>query len=177
MHLASNFVETGNLSRVQSWDKFNKMYDTIQKPEIVDLYNQGMFGVDLLDQYLSYYRIFIKSKKWTLRVLFHFIDLAVCASFIEYKNDCLFHRIPKPKQMKLIDFKLSLGKVLTLVNSTSKRKHLDNDDRGHERLSVELRPPKEIRFDDTSHMPQHDLNSNASRCKLPGCTSKSRISY
>lgn len=45
-------------------------------------------GVDLLDQYMSYYRIFIKFRKWTLRVIFHFIDLAMCASFLEYRNTC-----------------------------------------------------------------------------------------
>lgn len=36
-----------------------------------------MCGVDKLDQIPSYYRIFIKYKKWTLRIIAHAVDLAI----------------------------------------------------------------------------------------------------
>lgn len=159
---------------VKRWDKINKKYVIIEQPEIIDRYNNGMGGVDLLDQLLSYYRIFLKSKKWTLRVIFHFVDLAVCASFIEYKKECTHLNIPEPKQMKLLDFKLSLGQVLTLVNTSMKRNHVAADN-VNERLKSEIRPSKEVRFDTVLHFPQHDQKDNATRCKLLGCTSKSRI--
>ncbi|KAF2903101.1 hypothetical protein ILUMI_03089 [Ignelater luminosus] len=41
-----------------------------------DKTNQVIGGVDFLDQLLSYYRIFIRSKKWTLRVITHMIEQA-----------------------------------------------------------------------------------------------------
>jgi hypothetical protein len=40
-------------------------------------------GRGYLDE-VSFYRIFIKSKKWTLRVVDYFIDVAFCASWIQY---------------------------------------------------------------------------------------------
>ena len=75
----------GHSRTIKRWDKTIIKYVLIQQPEIIDKYNNGMGGVDLLDQLLSYYRIFIKSKKWTLRFIFHFIDLAVCARPIIYR--------------------------------------------------------------------------------------------
>ena len=67
---------------------------------------------------------------WGLAI--NFVGLATCASFIEYKNE---QKIPISKQMKLLDFKLSLGKVLTLANTTTKRNH--SDEGGQERLTVD----------------------------------------
>ena len=116
VHLASNFVGVGIEEDIVRWDKKLKQNVTIKIPEIIRKYNQSMGGVDLFDQYMSYYRIFIKSRKWTLRVIFHFVDVAVCASYIEYKNNCEKMKIPKNKIMTLIDFKLKLGWCLTKVN-------------------------------------------------------------
>lgn len=106
--------------------------------------------------------------------MFHFVDLAVCASYIEYKKECTMFNIPVAEQMKILDFKLSLGQVLTLVNTSLKRNHVANNN-VNERLKSEIRPPKEVRYDAVLHLPQLDLKNNASRCKLPGCTGKSRI--
>jgi len=58
----------------------------VARPEIVKLYNKNMGGVDLLDQMVANYRIYIRSKKWTLRMIFHAIDLAVVNSWFEYKK-------------------------------------------------------------------------------------------
>ncbi|XP_049964400.1 piggyBac transposable element-derived protein 1-like [Schistocerca serialis cubense] len=60
--LGSNFVGKGEIDKVECWDKIESKYVTIDQPEIVKCYNHGMGGVDLFDQLMSYYRIFIKSK-------------------------------------------------------------------------------------------------------------------
>lgn len=36
-----------------------------------------MGGVDIVDQQMKYYRIFIKTKKWSEKVIIHFLDLAL----------------------------------------------------------------------------------------------------
>jgi hypothetical protein len=54
-----------------------------------------MGGFDLLDQLISFYRIFIKSKKWTLRVVDYFIEVAFCASWIQYKNTLIPNNVTK----------------------------------------------------------------------------------
>lgn len=171
----SNFVGRGQSRIVKRWDKIHKKYVLIEQPEIIDKYNNGMGGVDLLDQLLSYYRIFIKSKKWTLRVIFHFIDLAVCASYIEYLQECKAQNISLSKSMKLLDFKLSLGNTLTQFNPANKKRTSIVEVENSQIIRNEVRPPKDMRLSTIQHMPGHDDNNNASRCKLEGCKGKSRV--
>lgn len=56
-----------------------------------------MGGVDKIDQLIAYYRTFIKSKKWTLRMMFHAIDIACCNSWLEYLKDCDKFKIKKKR--------------------------------------------------------------------------------
>lgn len=98
----------------------------IECPEVVYLYNKSMGGVDKHDQLVSYYRTFIKSKKWTLRMLFHIFDMAVVNSWLEYKRDAIDLKIPAKDIMDLIHFKQRLAESLIMVGSpstpTSKRR-------------------------------------------------------
>jgi hypothetical protein len=48
---------------VSRWGKTKKEYVSVNQPEVIQLYNESMSDVDLVDQLISYYRIFIKSKK------------------------------------------------------------------------------------------------------------------
>lgn len=58
--MASNFVGVGNEDTVSKWDKKEKCYINVRRPEVVKLYNHSMGGVDLLDQMISLYRIYIR---------------------------------------------------------------------------------------------------------------------
>ena len=40
-------------------------------------YNNKMGGVDLTDRMISYYRMSVRTKKWTLWMLMHFTDVAL----------------------------------------------------------------------------------------------------
>jgi Transposase IS4 len=60
--IGSNFVVKGVQTTVNRWDKAKKTYVPVQQPEVIRLYNESMGGVDLLDQLISYYRIFIKPR-------------------------------------------------------------------------------------------------------------------
>jgi len=75
VQLESNFISSGTPTNVQRFDRKNKSMVLIEFPEVVYLYNKSMGGVDKHDQLVSYYRTFIKSKKWTLRMLFHISSL------------------------------------------------------------------------------------------------------
>lgn len=46
-----------------------------------------MGGVDIADPLMKYYRIFLKTKKWTVKAIYHFVDIAVCKSWQEYRKD------------------------------------------------------------------------------------------
>lgn len=54
-----------------------------------------MGGVDLCNQQMEAYRTWIKSKKWTIKVAVHFIDLAIVNAWMEYKEDAIKMNIPR----------------------------------------------------------------------------------
>ena len=82
MNIASNFIMSGEVEIIKRWDKKNKLYVEIERPEVINLYNKSMGGVDKIDQLISTYRTFIKSKKWTLRLIVHAFDLVVANFWI-----------------------------------------------------------------------------------------------
>lgn len=102
--------------------KIKKIYDTVQRPEIVKQYNNGMGGVDLLDQLIAYYRIFMRSNKWPLRLIFHFVDFAVVQSWLEYKNTCAQLDVSKREILDLINFRTRLAKSLVYASKSAPNK-------------------------------------------------------
>ncbi|KAF0748677.1 piggyBac transposable element-derived protein 3-like [Aphis craccivora] len=84
--MAPNFITSGKPESVSSWDQKNKQYINIERLEIIKLYNKSMLGVDKHDQLVSYYRVYMKSRKWTLRMITHAFDMAVANSWLEYKQ-------------------------------------------------------------------------------------------
>lgn len=65
------------------WSKKDKDYVSVNYPSIVKNYNSFRGGVDFLDRIISYYRIYARTKKWTIRVIMHSFDFAIAASWIE----------------------------------------------------------------------------------------------
>ena len=55
---------------------------TAIKPVVIDHYNQFMNGVDLADQYTTYYSFVRKSKKWWKKVCFWLLEVATVNSYI-----------------------------------------------------------------------------------------------
>jgi hypothetical protein len=179
-HLASNFVGIGEEDKVKRWNKKTKSYEEVIRPEIVQLYNESMGGVDLLDQLISYYRVFVKSRKWPLRVLCHFQDFSVGASWLEYKRDCKLANIEDKRQLDLMNFRIQIADALKLVNNTGTPK------RGRPlekykppakkpKLNAERRPLDEVRMDNIGHLVTHDNNTLPTRCKDQGCKSKTHF--
>ncbi|XP_049947089.1 piggyBac transposable element-derived protein 3-like [Schistocerca serialis cubense] len=121
--LGSNFSGKGEIHKVEHWDKKESKYVTIARPEIVKCYNHGMGRVGLFDQLMPFYRIFIKSKKWTLRAIFHAVDFAVVQRWLEYRKNANAVGLPTKKIMDLLHFRMKLADVLVLSGmDTSNRK-------------------------------------------------------
>ena len=64
--MGSNFIGKGQEDTCRTWDKQRKEYIQVKRPEVIKCYNMSMGGVDKLDFLVSIYRIFIKSRNWTL---------------------------------------------------------------------------------------------------------------
>ncbi|KAL6432027.1 hypothetical protein ACFW04_007454 [Cataglyphis niger] len=68
--------------------KKDKNGNTIFKPKCIIDYNRYMKGVDRADQYLSYYPIYRKTKKWTKKVSFYLTNCAIFnAAWIKTNDD------------------------------------------------------------------------------------------
>src|SRR5258705_6551277 len=94
------------------WSKKEKKYVTVDRPNIVGMYNAKMGGVDLADRMLSFYRMSARTKKWTVRTIMHFVDLAVVNSWIEYRSDQETMQVPSKSVFQLFDFKFGVAEKL-----------------------------------------------------------------
>ncbi|KAJ0006377.1 hypothetical protein NQD34_013650 [Periophthalmus magnuspinnatus] len=91
--------------------KKEKKYVTITQPNIVRKYNSKMGGVDMSDRMMSYYRMCVRMKKWTICMMMHFIDLALVNSWLLYRRDNQENGTPKKAIMKFIEFRMVVAQV------------------------------------------------------------------
>ncbi|KAF3832191.1 hypothetical protein F7725_025856 [Dissostichus mawsoni] len=96
----------------QRWDKKLKQYVTVSRPSIVREYNLKMGGVDLIDRMISYYRMSARTKKWTMRMLMHFTDLALANSWLLYRKDLAICASPKKSIMQFLEFRTEMATTL-----------------------------------------------------------------
>lgn len=78
-----------------------------------------MGGVDKIDQLISYYRIFIRSRKWTLRMIMHSFDMAISNFWIQYKNDAENLKVPKNENNGFIIFSNGISWKLNSSRKTN----------------------------------------------------------
>ena len=78
-----------------------------------------MGGVDKTDMLISFYRTFIKSKKWTLRMIMHSIDLSITNSWPEYKKDAKSLKFAAKDILDLMHFRLRIAETLVKTNKTT----------------------------------------------------------
>lgn len=148
------------------------------------MYNESMGGVDLLDQLIGYYRIFIKSRKWPLRITTHFLDFACSASWLEYKSDAIKNGVPKHKIKSLLKFRFCVANSLmsNQTNALNKRGRPRNVEISEmvqapspKRNRLEVRPYVDFRYDCQDHWPTFDARKESTRCKLEMCTKKTHV--
>ncbi|CAH1960463.1 unnamed protein product [Acanthoscelides obtectus] len=94
--------------KCKRWSKKDSKYIQVPRPYIVAKYNGCMGGIGLIDRMISYYRIQARSKKWTVRVIFHFFDLAMANSWIYYRRDKKISQTSTRKIQQYLDFKIEI---------------------------------------------------------------------
>lgn len=132
----------------------------VTPPDIVARYNQHMGGVDLIDRFVAYYRITVLSRKWTVRVFTHFLDMACCNSWIEFQMDCHNAMVLAKDRLDLLHFKAVIAYVLIQAGSSTSRgsredEQSDEEPTANKRNQVIPLPPNEVRCDITGHFPEH----------------------
>ncbi|CAK1602445.1 unnamed protein product [Parnassius mnemosyne] len=178
--LASNCTGSAATIIVKRWDKTIRQYVDVTAPKIVKNYNQHMGGVDVLDQQMECYRTFIKTKKWTLKLLTHFFDLALVNSWRLYRNDCNRNNYARKDTMPLLDFRLDVADALSCTPSRTRRDSEDDDQVSSPRRDYKIyrpanRPLAEKRHDGYEHFPTSDDIKAPRTCRLETCSSRSKI--
>lgn len=177
--MASNCTGAENTDFVKRWDKQNKSYIDVSAPRVISNYNRHMGGVDVLDQMMEYYRAFLKTKKWTLKVIIHFLDLAVANACRQYKINCEADKWPRKKVSDLLEFRMDVADAWMNIPGKS-RQFSDDSDTEVELPTVKKKymPPTPTvtkRYDGYDHLPTFDDIKAPRSCRLETCTSRSKI--
>ncbi|CAH2010815.1 unnamed protein product [Acanthoscelides obtectus] len=180
--MASSSTGSAPQTDVRRWDKKNSKYIFVPCLNSVTSYNRSMGGVDLCDSLIYYYRICMRTKKCPVRVFWHFIDLAITNSWIEYRQGCNGDR--KSSIMDLLEFKLYIGKCLALGPQTtvSQDPRPSTPDEESSRPAKKCKkseiPPRDVRTTGNEHLPICSVNNKNSymRCRNLGCTKKQDFS-
>lgn len=179
--LASTFESAVPVSNVKRFDRTTNRNIEVPCPRMIRTYNKFMGGVDLLNGLIAYYRIKIRSKKYYLRLIFHFVDMACVNGHLMYRNDCKRRNFPKKDILDLLDFKSEIFSALCKQGKDNPRKRgrpsTDTVDAEHE-AKKHRGPAKPIpnfpeRKDKVGHWPL--ATGDRQRCKKPGCTGQSTI--
>lgn len=107
-------IQNKQLSKATRFDRSTKKYVEIDCPAIIREYNYHMGGVDLMDGLLGRYHIRLKTSKWTLRLFYHLIDMAMVNAYLLYK------RIHK-ESPSLPVFRAQVAAVLCVNEGVKKR--------------------------------------------------------
>lgn len=175
--LASTCTGCEPVENVQRWSKAEKKYVTVSCPAVVRRYNQCMGGVDVCDQLMEAYRTFIKTRKWTLKVIIHMLDLVCVNSWLQYRVDCKNSEVPRKDILQLLDFRMSIGEAL--ISSPKGKPYEESDESdANEIPSKRYRPAstpcKDKRLDNFAHWPTVDNLRNARNCRRKECNKRTR---
>ena len=170
--LLSTFAGKLPLDTIKRFDKATRTTIDISCPFIIKEYNRHMGGVDLLDAVMARHKIILKSKKWYMRLFYHFIDMALANSWILHK------RIAKEKDLTQITFFEFRKDVAFCLMKTGQKASIK---RGRpstgtleEMMAAKKKggpaqhaPPKDVRLDQVGHWV--NWTDGRVRCKFPKC--------
>ena len=178
VYLASNHEGIQPEVECNRWSKKDKRYLQIKQPSVVRNYNKNMGGIDLIDQIISYYRMGSRTKKWTVRTIMHFIDLAAANSWREYMMDCESEGRLMKNTRKYLEFKLDIAESLLSHEYNDSSSEEEGDSSKLPRSQVLALPHPSKRKKGATHLPHLIPTSEPyHRCRLPGCSKLSRTYY
>ena len=104
--LSSALEGMNDILSVQRREKGSKTKPSVPCPKFVKLCNNGMGGVDLMDQLTAAYRLDWKSSvRFYLRIFFDLIDIACVNSYF-------ICNMKHPNKLSLLDYKIAVAKNL-----------------------------------------------------------------
>jgi len=109
--LLSTYAGAEPKSMLKRFDRRIKTRVDVDCPFFVKEYNRFMGGVDLLDGLIGRYKIKLRSRKWYIRLWYHFIDVSIVNSWLLYKR-CQ-HENNELVNYTLANWRAEIGSTLT----------------------------------------------------------------
>jgi len=162
------------------WCKKDKEYVAVKHPAIIQEYNSEMGGVDLCDRMLAYYRMKKRTKKWTIRTMMHFFNLALVNSWILYQWDTKVLKILRKDAHQFLAFKLDVAQIyLAAIDDKTVHSSGDMSDKeqslpAKRHRTVEI-PPAPQCTAAANHLPEMTDVMNLMRCRMHRCNAKSKV--
>jgi len=172
VQLISNYLTNAVGNDARRWSKKEKEFITIERPQMVEVYNANMGGVDLCDMLLSCYRIKRRTNKYYIHIFYYLVGISLTNAWILYKRHQRQRKAAKKDIMPLINFQLEVAKGLAFVDKPVQavkrgRPSLDNDSSCASKKGRKVATPdpsKEIRKDKVDHFPE--FNEKQGRCRM-----------
>lgn len=168
--LLSSYAGTNPITTVARFDRKEKKMIQVDCPNVIREYNKHMGGVDLLDSLMGRYKIYLKSRKWYIRLFYHLIDLCTVNAWLLYKR---VHNQKGHSNLKnQYEFRAEIAACLCSVGTTpykrARSSGVENElAQKRTRGPTQHVPPKEVRLDQTGHWPI--IADSKIRCKFPKC--------
>ncbi|CAG4998302.1 unnamed protein product [Parnassius apollo] len=156
--IASTFAGQKPEADVRRWDKQNSKYVTIKRPYVVGEYNRHMGGVDLIDSIMGIYKIRLRSKRWQVRLFYHYLDLTMANAWLLYIRVSKFKNLSASSILSSADFRQEVAMTLYKMGTKSGmsgRRSLETEIQAKKRKGpAQYVPPMAVRQDQIGHWPQ-----------------------
>jgi hypothetical protein len=106
--IAANFGSVAE-GKVMRWSNADKKKVQVTRPTLFQIYNQGMGGVDQIDQQVACYRTRIRQRKWWWPIFIYLFDVSVVNAWY------LMRKVCDSTDYSLIDFRRVLA--LTMLKT------------------------------------------------------------
>ncbi|XP_045478976.1 uncharacterized protein LOC123683980 [Harmonia axyridis] len=136
-------------------------------------------SVDLLDRVIGKYAMRGRTKKWTIRAIYHFFDFAVAASWLEYRQNTSTEGLRRKDTLDYLDFKLSVAQYLILTKKpseqcegNSEQSECDEEETPPlKQRKVQPVPDRRVRTVGNIHLPvfTKQEQKTRSKCRFPKC--------
>lgn len=171
VNLASTFAGQKPETEVRRWDKQNSRNVNIKRPNVVGEYNRHMGCVDLLDSIMGIYKIRLRSKRWHMRLFYHYLDLMIANAWLLYKRVAKYKNLQGSGRLRSAEFRLDVAETLCKMGikpNLLNRRSLESEIQAKKHKGpAQHVPPKAVRQDLIGHWPQ--WSDKKIRCKFPKC--------
>lgn len=83
----------------------------MEHPAVVKTHNAYMGGIDLLNRDIRKYPMTYKTNKRTIQVIFHSVDFAMAAEWLQYRKDAEQQSFQRNDIMDYLDFQFGVTKT------------------------------------------------------------------